>query len=244
MADTFTTNYNFTLPEVGGSDDTWGTKLNANWESADLSIKANADAAAAAQSSANAIEARSINTGGGLTGGGTLEASRTLSINVGVTAGAGLTGGGTLTASRTITLGTPGTLSGGTSNNATSTSHTHAISSTTSRSNTSSSTLLAAAGMNNHRTSGDHDGRYYTKSEVDDMASSTAEAVGSYILAAISSASGDGSYPPGSTISGAYLSPCDTEGNIDQGDTLPGTWRAMGLCLGHAAPGTLWKRIS
>lgn len=31
MADTITSVYEFTLPEVGGSEDTWGTKLNANW---------------------------------------------------------------------------------------------------------------------------------------------------------------------------------------------------------------------
>jgi hypothetical protein len=35
MVDSFTSNYNFTLPEVGASDDTWGPKLNGNWTSVD-----------------------------------------------------------------------------------------------------------------------------------------------------------------------------------------------------------------
>lgn len=43
-------------------------------------------------------------------------------------AGNGLTGGGTMGASRTLTLGTPGTLTGATTNAVTSTSHTHALS--------------------------------------------------------------------------------------------------------------------
>jgi len=35
MADAFSTYLNFTLPEVGASEDTWGTKLNANWSALD-----------------------------------------------------------------------------------------------------------------------------------------------------------------------------------------------------------------
>ena len=35
MADTTTATYTFTLPEIGASEDTWGTKLNANWTALD-----------------------------------------------------------------------------------------------------------------------------------------------------------------------------------------------------------------
>lgn len=50
------------------------------------------------------------------------------SSGISVTAGNGLTGGGTLSATRTLTLGTPSTLSGSTTNTVTTTSHTHALS--------------------------------------------------------------------------------------------------------------------
>lgn len=40
MPDSFTANYNFAKPEVGGSRDQWGTKDNANWDAVDGLLKA------------------------------------------------------------------------------------------------------------------------------------------------------------------------------------------------------------
>ena len=38
MADTVTTNYGFVQPEIFGSDDTWGNKLNQNWADLDAEL--------------------------------------------------------------------------------------------------------------------------------------------------------------------------------------------------------------
>ena len=40
MADTTTTYQGFTKPEIGASEDTWGTKLNANWDALDTLVGA------------------------------------------------------------------------------------------------------------------------------------------------------------------------------------------------------------
>jgi hypothetical protein len=113
--------------------------------------------------------------GGGLTSltpanfaAGTLSSNVTvpwarLSDHVSVSPGNGLTGGGALNVTRTLTLGTPGTCNATTTNDLQTNSHTHAISSTNSRTSTSTTLLLEARAMNAHRISDDHDGRYVNK---------------------------------------------------------------------------------
>jgi hypothetical protein len=56
MADTTTTHYEFVKPQIGGSTDTWGTKLNENFDELDTELKAVSDAADAAQATADTAE--------------------------------------------------------------------------------------------------------------------------------------------------------------------------------------------
>ena len=65
MADTTTTNYGLTKPEVGASEDTWGGKVNTDMDLIDTQMKVSADAVAATVIVANAALPKS---GGTMTG--------------------------------------------------------------------------------------------------------------------------------------------------------------------------------
>ena len=65
MADSTTTNYGLTKPEVGASEDTWGAKVNTDMDLIDTQMKASANAIVATVAVANAALLRA---GGAMTG--------------------------------------------------------------------------------------------------------------------------------------------------------------------------------
>ena len=117
MADTTTPNYGLTKPEVGASEDTWGTKINTNLNLIDTQMKVSDDRSAANTTTANAALPKA---GGAMTGPITTnstfdgvdvaarDAVLTTTTNTANTANTTANAAATLTAVQTFTAGQRG----------------------------------------------------------------------------------------------------------------------------------------
>ena len=83
MADSTTTNFGLTKPEVGASEDTWGAKINTDMDLIDAQMKASANAIVATVAVANAALPKA---GGGLSGNVTNTSTGSFQVSQGTTA--------------------------------------------------------------------------------------------------------------------------------------------------------------
>ena len=83
MADSTTTNYGLTKPEVGASEDTWGAKVNTDMDLIDTQMKASANAIVATVAVANAALPKA---GGALSGDVTNTSTGSFQVSQGTTA--------------------------------------------------------------------------------------------------------------------------------------------------------------
>lgn len=132
----------------------------------------------------------------------------------------------------------PTTISGATTNNVSGANHTHNVSTTASRDSSNTALLLNAKGMYDHKRSGDHDDRYYTKGEFDSALAgampSDFNTKGSYAVLRIAAVDDT---LPGDTRVGSNLTVVRPDGQSgytnDQGIpySVTGTWKLMsGRC--------------
>ena len=96
-----TSNYSWNLPTVGGSEDTWGTSLNANWTALDT-LLGGTNATEFAILDGATVTTAEFNYLSGVTSAVQTQINSKAASAITVSAGAGLTGGGDLTDNRTI----------------------------------------------------------------------------------------------------------------------------------------------
>ena len=86
MADTTTTAYGLTKPEIGASEDTWGTKINTDLDTLDTVVNAiGGKTAAATLSYADAAKIATTATGVDVTGTVTMDGGSTTTYHLVIT---------------------------------------------------------------------------------------------------------------------------------------------------------------